>query len=158
MKKLFFALLLATSAIICVAPSQQLSARESYKGVYGSFYTTETGTSIAAGDAVPFELTAVNTLGVMISDGNILIRDRGDYLVTYGVALNTGAEFQMFLNGEFIPGTQQHQGPDLYHPFTTIIRVSEPSSILSIVAVTAASLKNSVAGDTTAFLTILKVN
>lgn len=159
MKKLFLAFLIATSAIICVAPAQQLSAHEdSDDSVYGSFYSTETGTSIPAGDSVPFVLTGVRSHGVKIVDGNIEIKHEGDYLVTYGVALNTEATFQMFLNGKFIAGTQQHQGPDLYHPFSTIIHVSERHSTLSVVAVTSADLRGSSEGDTTAYLTILKVN
>ena len=170
MKKLFLASLLAATALLCVAPSQKLSAQElgrdrsshkhsdRHRNVYGSFYTTETGTDIAAGGYVPFELVATRSSGVNISGGNICIQYPGDYLVTYGVALGSPAEFQLQLNSEFIPGTQQAQGPGIFHPFSTIIHTCVEGSILSVVAVTETTLQNTYTGDTTAYLTIVKVN
>ncbi len=162
MKKLFFSLFLATAAMMSIAPSQQVSAHShssSDDGIYGSFYTTATGTVIPAGDNVPFELITAKSSGVHISaGGNILIKHPGDYLVTYGTLILAPSEFQLFLNGAFIPGTQQPQGPGVYHPLSTIIHVASKDSVLSVITVTGATLSETEAGDTTAYLTILKVN
>lgn len=162
MKKSFFALLLATSAMIAIAPAQNLSASSHHHhknhDVYGSFYTTETGTSIG-NNTVPFDSYTAKSQGVNLSSGNISIKYPGDYLVTYGTTISAPAEFQLLLNGTFVPGTQQTQGPGLYHPFSTIIHVETSNSILSVFCVTnSINLQYTESGDTTAYLTIVKVN
>lgn len=159
MKKFFLGLLFAVAAMICVAPTQQLSASNH---VYGSFYTTQTGTLIPVNGSVPFDVVAVETDGVKIDGGNISIKHKGDYLVTYAVAITSTSfnpPFQLNLNGAFIPGTQQPQGADLYHPFTTIVHVTEKNSILSVINLTTGvSLSQTQIGDTTAYITVLKLN
>lgn len=158
MKKLFLALVLAIAAMISVAPSQVLLADDHHQNVYGSFYTIQTGTEIPVNGSFPFEITGVESHGLKILDGNILIKHKGDYLVTYGVALDGEATTQLHLNGVFVPGTQQPHGPDLFHPLSTIIHVSASESILSIISLTAVALSARTEGDTTVFITISKLN